>query len=115
MKRTVIHTVVDGMATILSKEQLNLLENILTQALDSYEVIPSISEEEQQAKANAELLQAYLSAKKIEGLLRKRQSAIINLLLTRYLWLFASPCAMLQLTIYATIYPAIKNSGKSVE
>ena len=44
------------MATILSKEQLNLLENILTQALDSYEVIPSISEEEQQAKANAELL-----------------------------------------------------------
>lgn len=55
------------MATILSKEQLNLLENILTQALDSYEVIPSISEEEQQAKANAELLQAYLSAKKIEG------------------------------------------------
>ena len=58
MKRTVIHTVVDGMATILSKEQLNLLENILTQALDSYEVIPSISEEEQQAKANAELLQA---------------------------------------------------------
>ena len=67
MKRTVIHTVVDGMATILSKEQLNLLENILTQALDSYEVIPSISEEEQQAKANAELLQAYLSAKKIEG------------------------------------------------
>ena len=56
MKRTVIHTVVDGMATILSKEQLNLLENILTQALDSYEVIPSISEEEQQAKANAELL-----------------------------------------------------------
>ena len=60
MKRTVIHTVVDGMATILSKEQLNLLENILTQALDSYEVIPSISEEEQQAKANAELLQAYL-------------------------------------------------------
>ena len=47
MKRTVIHTVVDGMATILSKEQLNLLENILTQALDSYEVIPSISEEEQ--------------------------------------------------------------------
>ena len=52
MKRTVIHTVVDGMATILSKKQLNLLENILTQALDSYEVIPSISEEEQQAKAN---------------------------------------------------------------
>ena len=106
MKRTVIHTVVDGMATILSKEQLNLLENILTQALDSYEVIPSISEEEQQAKANAELLQAYLSAKKIEGCSEKTIG---------YYQSTASPCAMLQLTIYATIYPAIKNSGKSVE
>ena len=55
------------MASVLSKEQLSLLETILTQALDSYEVMPSISEEEQQTKANAELLQAYLSAKKIEG------------------------------------------------
>lgn len=114
MKRTVIHTVVDGMATILSKEQLNLLENILTQALDSYEVIPSISEEEQQAKANAELLQAYLSAKKIEGCSEKTigyyQSTIDTLFVA-----VCKPCAMLQLTIYATIYPAIKNSGKSVE
>ena len=67
MKRTVIHTIVDGMAPVLSKEQLDLLETVLTQTLDGYEVIPSISEEEQQAKANAELLQAYLSAKKIEG------------------------------------------------
>ena len=67
MKRTVIHTVVDGMASVLSKEQLNLLESLLTQTLDGYEVTPSISEEEQQAKANAELFQAYLSAKKIEG------------------------------------------------
>lgn len=67
MKRAVIHTVVDGMASVLSKEQLNLLESILTQTLDGCEVTPSVSEEEQQAKANAELLQAYLSAKKIEG------------------------------------------------
>ena len=55
MKRAVIHTVVDGMAPVLSKEQLNLLETILTQTLDGYEVTHSISEEEQQAKANAEL------------------------------------------------------------
>ena len=67
MKRAVIHTVVDGMAPVLSKEQLNLLESVLTQTLDGYEVTPSVSEEEQQAKANAELFQAYLSAKKIEG------------------------------------------------
>ena len=67
MKRAVIHTVIDGMAPALSKEQLELLESVLTQTLDSYDVTPSISEEEQQAKANAELLQAYLSAKKIEG------------------------------------------------
>ena len=67
MKRAVIHTVVGEMAPVLSKEQLNLLETTLIQALNSYEVIPSVSEEEQQAKANTELMQAYLSAKKIEG------------------------------------------------
>ena len=93
------------MASVLSKEQLSLLETILTQALDSYEVMPSISEEEQQAKANAELLQAYLSAKKIEGCSEKTigyyQSTI-------------DMCVKLQLTIYATIYPTIKSNGKSV-
>ena len=67
MKRVVIHTVVDEMVPVLSKEQLDLLESVLTQTLDGYEVTHSVSEEEQQAKANAELLQAYLSAKKIEG------------------------------------------------
>ena len=67
MKRVVIDTVMDKMAPVLSKEQLDLLETVLTQTLDGYEVTHSISEEEQQAKANAELLQAYLSAKKIEG------------------------------------------------
>ena len=67
MKRAVIHTVVDEMVSVLSKEQLDLLESVLMQTLDGYEVTPSVSEEEQQAKANAELLQAYLSAKKIEG------------------------------------------------
>lgn len=67
MKRTVIQTVVDEMSNVLSKEQLDLLEDTLTQAFACYEVIASTSEEERQVKANAELLQAFLSAKKIEG------------------------------------------------
>lgn len=88
MKRAVIHTVVDGMAPVLSKEQLNLLETILTQTLDGYEVTHSISEEEQQAKANAELLQAYLSAKKIEGCSEKTISYYQSTIDT----LFAAVC-----------------------
>lgn len=67
MKRTVIQTVVDEMSNVLSKEQLDLLEDTLTQAFACYEVIASTSEKERQVKANAELLQAFLSAKKIEG------------------------------------------------
>lgn len=67
MKRTVIQIVVDEMSNVLSKGQLDLLEDTLTQAFACYEVIASASEEERQVKANAELLQAFLSAKKIEG------------------------------------------------
>lgn len=67
MKRTVIQTVVDEMSNVLSKEQLDLLEDTLTQVFACYEVITSTSEKERQVKANAELLQAFLSAKKIEG------------------------------------------------
>lgn len=67
MKRTVIQIVVDEMSNVLSKEQLDLLEDTLTQAFACFEVIASASEEERQVKANAELLQAFLSAKKIEG------------------------------------------------
>lgn len=67
MKRTVIQTVVNAMSSVLSKETLSLLEITLKQTLTDYEVIPSVSEEERQVKANAELLQAFLSAKKIEG------------------------------------------------
>ena len=32
MKRTVIHTIVDGMAPVLSKEQLDLLEEAIQEA-----------------------------------------------------------------------------------
>lgn len=55
------------MSSVLSKELLSLLEITLKQTLTEYEVMPSVSEEERQVKANAELLQAFLSAKKIEG------------------------------------------------
>lgn len=67
MKRTVIQTVVDEMSNVLSKEQLGLLEDTLTKVFANFEVMPSVSEEERQVKANTELLQAFLSAKKIEG------------------------------------------------
>ena len=67
MKQTIIQAVINGVAPFLSGEQIKQLEVVLIQELSEYEVVKPISVEEQQAKANAELLQAYLSAKKIEG------------------------------------------------
>ena len=62
MKQTIIQAVINGVAPFLSGEQITQLEVVLIQELSEYEVVKSISMEEQQAKANAELLQAYLSA-----------------------------------------------------
>lgn len=86
MKQKVIQSVIDGSMPFLSREQLVQLECVLTDVLSKYEFVKPISEEEQQAKASAELLQTFLSAKKIEGCSEKTigyyQSTIETLLAT---------------------------------
>lgn len=67
MKQKIIQSVIDGSMPFLSGEQLAQLECVLTDVLSKCEIVKPVSEEEQQAKASAELLQAFLSAKKIEG------------------------------------------------
>lgn len=67
MKKDFIKSVINGTTPFLSAKQLVQLELILDRELAGFEIIKPVSEEEQQAKANAELLRSFLSAKKIEG------------------------------------------------
>lgn len=86
MKQKIIQAVIDGVTTFLSEEQINLLKIVFSQELSEYEIIKPTNEKEHRTKINAELLQAFLSAKKIEGCSEKTinyyQSSIEKLLQT---------------------------------
>lgn len=67
MKHAFIEAVVDGMKTTISREELERLVNVVTMALEKYNIVAKPTSEEVRNKENAELLEVFLSAKKIEG------------------------------------------------
>ena len=67
MKETIIQAVLDGMRTVLTENQLELLTDVTRKALSECEITPKLAEEEQRNKENAELLGAFISSKKVEG------------------------------------------------
>lgn len=67
MKQAIIKAVIENSKSFLASEQINHLKVVLSNELTKYEIAKGLEAEEQQVKANTELLQAYLSAKKIEG------------------------------------------------
>ena len=67
MKETIIQTVLDGMRTVLTENQLEMLTDVTRKALSECEITPKATEEEQRNKENAELLGAFISSKKVEG------------------------------------------------
>jgi site-specific recombinase XerD len=67
MKQTIIQAVVDGMKSTLSAIQLEQLNGVLDSVLAGYEVSPMPTSDEVRNKENAELLDVFLSAKRIEG------------------------------------------------
>ena len=67
MKETIIQAVLDGMRTVLTEKQLELLTDVTRKALSECEITPKLAEEEQRNKENAELLGAFISSKKVEG------------------------------------------------
>ena len=67
MKETIIQTVLDGMRTVLTENQLDLLTDVTRKALSECEITPKATEEEQRNKENVELLGAFISSKKVEG------------------------------------------------
>ena len=67
MKETIIQTVSDGMKTVLTENQLELLADVVRKALYEYDITTKTTEEEQRNKENTELLGSFISSKKVEG------------------------------------------------
>lgn len=67
MKKEIIETILADMSGILNTYQQLRLQEVLSTAFDKVEITPLESEEGERAKANGELLNAFISAKKIEG------------------------------------------------
>ena len=67
MKEKLIKAVLDNMKGILSVEQEKLLQYAMDEALVEFDVCQKLSDGEIREKENAELLDVFISAKKIEG------------------------------------------------
>lgn len=67
MKERFMRAVLDGMKDKLTEDQLGVLENVVRNALVEYEIVEQGSDEERRDRENAELLGAFISAKKVEG------------------------------------------------
>ena len=67
MKEKLIKTVLDNMNGMLSEEQVELLHYAMEEALAEFDVCQKMCDGEIREKENAELLDVFISAKKIEG------------------------------------------------
>ena len=67
MKETIIKNIVNGMAGMLTQEELECLGIVVRKALSACEVVEARGAEVQHGKDNAALLDVFISAKKIEG------------------------------------------------
>lgn len=63
----IIQAVMDGMKATLTMEQMNLLADITRKTLSEYEITPKKTDEELRNKENEELLNTFISSKKVEG------------------------------------------------
>lgn len=67
MKEQFMKSVQEAARGFLSQEQITLLDGVLSACMQRYELIRKETTEEKRKRENGELLQAFLSAKKIEG------------------------------------------------
>ena len=63
----ITQAVMDGMKATLTMEQMNLLADITRKTLSEYEITPKKTDEELRNKENEELLNTFISSKKVEG------------------------------------------------
>lgn len=80
----ILNDIVSGIKDVLSDEQMKQVSSSIKDVLAKYEINKKASNEERREKENNELLEAFLSAKKIEGCSDKTihyyQSSIVKLL-----------------------------------
>ena len=67
MKEKIIENILAEMSNILDTRQQTRLREVLKTTFEQVVMMPAESEEQQREQANGELLQAFISAKKIEG------------------------------------------------
>lgn len=80
----ILNDIVSRIKDVLSDEQLKLVNSSIKDVLAKYEINKKANDEERREKENTELLETFLSAKKIEGCSDKTihyyQSSIVKLL-----------------------------------
>ena len=83
-REDILNDIVSEIKDALSDEQIKLVSGSIKDALSKYEINKKASTEERREKENTELLETFLSAKKIEGCSDKTihyyQSSIVKLL-----------------------------------
>ena len=79
MKEIIIQNVLDGMRSVLTVEQLDLLSEVTQKALAEYEIVVKATDEELRDKENSDFLGALSLRKKLKDVLKKH-STIISLL-----------------------------------
>ena len=67
MKETIINTVLENMKDILIPKQLDELSSVLVKELTKYDIVERGSDEDVRNKENTQLLDVFISSKKIEG------------------------------------------------
>lgn len=67
MKETIINTVLENMKDILIPKQLDELSSVLVKELTKYDIVERGSDKDVRNKENAQLLDVFISSKKIEG------------------------------------------------
>ena len=114
MKNEIINTVIGQMSKTLDSIQLKNLKETLTCTLSNYEITQSESGIDKSITENAELLESFLSAKKIEGCSDKTikyyQATIQNLL--NHLQISVRSITTSDLRIYLSEYQEQKQSSK---
>lgn len=67
MKEGIVNQVVFKLSKKLTQEQLEVLRRVMEEEMEGYEVVVAPCEKERTQQANGELLESFISAKRIEG------------------------------------------------
>ena len=114
MNEQILKAILDNIADVVSKEQLGIIEPIITEVLTGYDVKPAHNKQEQVVRDNEQLLMSFISAKRIEGCSEKTLKYYANTIST---WLADNTLPVREVTTnnirsYLSMVQARRNSSK---